>query len=1410
MKKVLSIILALTMLLSITAGIDFSAFATNSYVEKAVNWAVSIANNNAYGYSWGSWGTTGYDCSSLVCTAFNQAGINVGRNGTSTILKSFQAAGFTAYTKGSVSLQRGDVLLNPGSHVELYIGNDQCVAAHDNYDGVAGDGNGHEIEVRHKSACTFCKTQKYTYVLRYAGTPSGGSGSSSSIGMTLDKSSVSLNGSTTSTTIKVTCSGGALDAFKWEYPSGVVKCADGGWNVNVFTLKVTAVASGSGNIKFTATKDGKTVTKSIPVSVSLGNMTTPTITLNKTSYTVGEKVSISWAKTSANTDFYQYWLIIKNKTTNKQHYAGSPGAAGNVNANTYTFTVPEKGDYLITVYAVPYNDKNTRQKVATKEFTTDSYKVTFNANGGTGAPAVQDVPHSGTLTLPSTKPTSNTKYTVTFNANGGTLASGSKTEYPMEFDYWYDNAGDKYYPGHSYSFKANTTLYAHYTYTRLSAYNATKNGMYFLGWYDSDQTGDAGPTGVLYSSGSTEIKKNVTLYAMWSESKTRLFGDVNNDGRVNTADGLAISRIVSGAYTGNTAHHFFADVNGDGKITECIVNSQYANNITGSPNLFDGDSNIVGCYTVKIINYSDFPVVKYFNNFTISSYPKTTYEYGEEFDMRGLVLLANYSNSNIHNYVSDEIIVSDYDPYKIGKQTLTVHFYQWSVPLEVTVNAPAYTLIYDANGGYVSESSKAIQYNQAYGTLPTPVRDDYTFLGWYTEATGGTKVTASTVNSTLGDKTVYAHWRQNTFSVTYELNGGSHFSNDQYNIAYGSNITVPAEVPYQYGYSFKGWAVQCNTDKIVLPGEVLNIKENTILVAVWESPSAIEEYDIVYDSLEYANQWKGYTFTPDEDGQYYFYSTSSMPLTPTLSYCGKDLTIYEVENGENGFAFVGYLEAGETYTVYVNGEDANTMYNLSVIKYQDEVTSMSFEPVYDKTVSSDQLEFNDNGYLIGIDCTVFDDGDIIAFEYVDGSAKTYKYSEDSEEFIVGPGDTITLDELDYSYDIDTSDGTAIIYVGYKNGEIAVTFNIEDYLTVEKLSYRQNKRYSVNQSDIEYDKDGNITDIYINPFRAGDYFTVVYSNGGKESFEFSHTDKNGHNWFVSDSGEETDEIYYWANPWIERDSCSFTVSFRGCEDNVYFDIIDCEHDDSYFELDQPATTSADGRIAEYCDNCGELLAVYKIPAIKEVSLSTTKYSYDGKVKTPSVSAYNAYEETLEEGVDYTVSYSSGRKEAGTYYVTVTFEGLYSGTVKKSFTITKNGWVKESGKWYYYKNNAKLTGWQKLGGKWYYFNGSGAMLTGWQKLGGKWYLFNSSGAMLTGWQKSGGKWYLFNSSGAMLTGWQKSGSKWYYFNTGGDMVTGWKKIGSSWYYFESSGAMRTANLTQGGKTYRFNSSGACLNP
>ncbi|MGN0457991.1 MAG: GH25 family lysozyme [Eubacterium sp.] len=99
----------------------------------------------------------------------------------------------------------------------------------------------------------------------------------------------------------------------------------------------------------------------------------------------------------------------------------------------------------------------------------------------------------------------------------------------------------------------------------------------------------------------------------------------------------------------------------------------------------------------------------------------------------------------------------------------------------------------------------------------------------------------------------------------------------------------------------------------------------------------------------------------------------------------------------------------------------------------------------------------------------------------------------------------------------------------------------------------------------------------------------------------------------------------------------------------------------------ATTSADGKIVNTCTACRKTLSTTVIPKASSVKLSTTSYTYNGKVKTPTVTVKDSKGKTLVKNTDYTVSYATGRKNVGKYSVKITFKGKYSGTKTLYFTI-----------------------------------------------------------------------------------------------------------------------------------------------
>lgn len=146
-----------------------------SVIEDAVNFAVNIANDDTHGYSQDKnkrFAGTDYDCSSLVITAYRQAGLPLKSTFTGDMYQDFIAHGFKDVT-GAVNvgngsgILRGDVLLHETRHTALAIGNGQIVHASSSENGGKygnpGDQTGREI----------CVRSYYNYpwqkVLRYQG-----------------------------------------------------------------------------------------------------------------------------------------------------------------------------------------------------------------------------------------------------------------------------------------------------------------------------------------------------------------------------------------------------------------------------------------------------------------------------------------------------------------------------------------------------------------------------------------------------------------------------------------------------------------------------------------------------------------------------------------------------------------------------------------------------------------------------------------------------------------------------------------------------------------------------------------------------------------------------------------------------------------------------------------------------------------------------------------------------------------------------------------------------------------------------------------------------------------------------------------------------------------------------------------
>ena len=99
----------------------------------------------------------------------------------------------------------------------------------------------------------------------------------------------------------------------------------------------------------------------------------------------------------------------------------------------------------------------------------------------------------------------------------------------------------------------------------------------------------------------------------------------------------------------------------------------------------------------------------------------------------------------------------------------------------------------------------------------------------------------------------------------------------------------------------------------------------------------------------------------------------------------------------------------------------------------------------------------------------------------------------------------------------------------------------------------------------------------------------------------------------------------------------------------------------------ASLTKNGKIVKKCKVCGYTAQNSVISCAKTFKLSATSYTYNGAVKTPSVTVKDSAGKTLKKNTDYTVTYASGRKNVGTYKVAIKMKGNYSGTKTLTFKI-----------------------------------------------------------------------------------------------------------------------------------------------
>lgn len=114
-----------------------------------------------------------------------------------------------------------------------------------------------------------------------------------------------------------------------------------------------------------------------------------------------------------------------------------------------------------------------------------------------------------------------------------------------------------------------------------------------------------------------------------------------------------------------------------------------------------------------------------------------------------------------------------------------------------------YTISYDLQGGSISNQPTSYNINTDTFSIPQPTKKGYTFIGW-TGSNGNTPQTSVTIKKgSTGNKSYKANWQVNTYSITYNLDGGSISGQPTSYTVESPTLNIPR--PTKTGYTFLGW-----------------------------------------------------------------------------------------------------------------------------------------------------------------------------------------------------------------------------------------------------------------------------------------------------------------------------------------------------------------------------------------------------------------------------------------------------------------------------------------------------------------------------------------------------------------------------------------------------------------------------
>ena len=177
-------------------------------------------------------------------------------------------------------------------------------------------------------------------------------------------------------------------------------------------------------------------------------------------------------------------------------------------------------------------------------------------------------------------------------------------------------------------------------------------------------------------------------------------------------------------------------------------------------------------------------------------------------------------------------ITVEFDNYNSDKSKSETN----KINLPISVPAwTSYAIKYDANGGSGVPSSQTKWKDQTLTLSSTkPTRTGYSFQGWATSANGAVAYLAGASYTSNSAVTLYAVWKANTYTISYNANGGYGAPGNQIK-SYGTALTLSSTIPTKENYNFLGWGTSASATTVAYsPGASYTSNSAVTLYAIWE------------------------------------------------------------------------------------------------------------------------------------------------------------------------------------------------------------------------------------------------------------------------------------------------------------------------------------------------------------------------------------------------------------------------------------------------------------------------------------------------------------------------------------------------------------------------------------------------